>query len=177
MLMANGISRRTVFTSHMVSVLPVAAFMAAVDSINHIIFSALTQYQSFFYQIYHNRFTQSSFGTSALITLEGFIWMFFVYAMMAMIGYFISTLYYRMNKPLKLIVSIGVPILLFIVLPYIDVYISGLQLFKGIWVFIAQAWGFVNDNPYIAMLSSAITFVVFGALSYLLIRKAQVKDN
>ena len=57
------------------------------------------------------------------------------------------------------------------------VHLRGCSFLKAFGFLLPMAWGFVNDNPYIAMLSSAITFVVFGALSYLLIRKAQVKDN
>jgi hypothetical protein len=174
MLMQNGISRRSVFTSNVLGILPVAGLMALVDSINRIIFGQLAGYQSFFQMLYPGwHGGQMSF---LQITLEGFVWMFFMYCMAAMAGYFITTLYYRMNKPVKLAVSIGVPVMLFVVLPYIDNVLSGLHIFKGIYQFTSWAFGFNTDNPYMAVATCTVIFVVFGVLSWLLVRRAPIKD-
>lgn len=179
MLLVNGVSRRTMFTSHVTGVLPVAAAMALIDTLNHWVFSSFSYYNSLFSYLYEHRYGNGGnlFGTTFQISLEGFLWMFFTYAMMAMIGFFITTLYYRMNKPIKLAVSIGVPVFLFVVLPYMDIVLFSGGMFKAIGTAIAKAFGFLNgSNPYIAMLSCTIIFALFGLLSYLLMRRATVKE-
>lgn len=176
MLMQNGLSRRTIFLSNASVFLATAGFMAVLDSINRLIFSGLANYRSFFQVLYYNRYAGQA--SSLAVTLEGFLWMFFMYCMAAMVGYFITTLYYRMNKPAKLTVSIGVPVLLFVILPYIDFAFRGVNLFRGIAKLMGWAWGLADGgaNPYMAMATCTVIFLVFGALSWLLTRRAPIKD-
>lgn len=179
LMLANGVSRRTMFHSFSVMALPLAAGMAIIDTINGIIFSNVYNYQSMFKQFYRLRYvTEGPAGNSVQVVAEGVLWMFFLYASVAMIGYLITTLYYRMNKPLKLVVSIGVPVFLIILLPIIDnVWLPSVDIYGGIVRFFRWAWGFANGgcNPYIAMITSAITFGVCGVLSFLVSRNATVK--
>lgn len=88
-----------------------------------------------------------------------------------MLGYLITTMYYRMSKSLKLIVSIGVPGFLFMLLPIID-----FNLFKG-----AIYSGFkqvltVSFGNFLMMVSCIVLYAVSTALSWLLVKKAIVKD-
>lgn len=179
MLLVNGVSRKSMFSSYAISILPMAAGMALIDTINHGIFSSFSYYNSLFSHLYKYRYANGGnlFGTTFQISMEGFLWMFFIYAMMAMIGFFITTLYYRMNRPLKLAVSIGVPVLLFVVLPYADMVMFQGGLFKGIGMFMAKALGLLDGfNPYSAMLSCTIVFALFGLFGYLLMRRATIKE-
>lgn len=122
MLLANGVSRNTMFKSVLTGIAPLAGFMALVDSINGAIVSSIINYKPMFMQLYHARYAgmPPEFSTQLLSMAEGFLWMFFTYAAMAMLGFLITTLYYRMNKAVKLAVSIGVPVFLFVVLPILD---------------------------------------------------------
>lgn len=179
LMLANGVSRRTMFHSFSVMVLPVAAGMAIIDTINSVVFSSILNYRGMFKQFYHMRYAAEG-GTaySMQSVFEGFLWMFFLYASVAMIGYLVTTLYYRMNKPLKLVVSIGVPAFFIILLPIIDtVWLPSVDIYGGIATFFKWAWGFANGacNPYIAMITSGLTFAVCGALSFLASRKATIK--
>ena len=177
MLMANGVSRKSIFTAGVVKILPVAAFMAALDTVNNLVMSAIARYQSLYSMMYSARYDLAHVAVPA--ALEGFLWMFFTYAAIAMAGYFITTLYYRMEKPVKLAVSIGVPVLICLILPYVDTHLFAGKLTNAIGQFISAAAGFAGPgapNPYIAMLSNTLCFAVLGVLCYLLIRRAPVKE-
>jgi hypothetical protein len=117
-----------------------------------------------------------------------------------MTGFMISSLYYRMSKAWKLIVSIGVPMLVFVGIPLIDgLYTKGaitafcinvLAFAFGYGVTIDLSNGFAGlvskffreaENgiplyPYRAILFSVISIAFTGALSFLLIRKATIKE-
>lgn len=173
MSLVNGVSRRTMFKSFAATVVPVAAGMALIDSLNHLLLSSPGRYKSLFYQMYNTRYGE---GVSAQVIAEGFLWMFAIYMFAMMAGFFITTLYYRMNKPVKLLVSIGVPVFMFMVLPYIDATIFRGAVFRAIGYFFAKAGGYLDGyNPYIAVLSGVLAFVAFGALSFLAMRRATVK--
>lgn len=175
MFLQNGLSRKTLFISFAYSIISISAIMAFIDSINGVLARIFSIYQSAFIQFYWMRYSESS--NRVLKFIEGFLWYIFTYAMLAMIGYFITVLYYRMNKALKLLVSIGVPFLFLIIIPMIDSNVTGGVISKGITNFFSFAWGYKNGfNPYFSMVTCTIIFALFGGLSYLLIRKAVVKE-
>lgn len=180
LMLANGVSRRTMFNSFSVMILPVAAGMALIDSLNNLVFSSIVNYRSMFKQFYGLRYgIGGAVPNTFQVVIEGFLWMLVLYASVAMIGYFITALYYRMNKPIKLVVSIGVPVFFLILLPIIDnVLILGVNIIDSIWTFLRTAWGLADGiNPYIGMISSVLTYAAFGVLSFLTIRKATVKQS
>ncbi|PKM86992.1 MAG: hypothetical protein CVU87_10530 [Firmicutes bacterium HGW-Firmicutes-12] len=175
MFLQNGLSRKTLFISFVFSIIPITAFMAILDSINSLIMGYITNYKSLYLQFYHPRYVESS-GTG-LQFFEGILWSLFAYAMLAMLGVFITTLYYRMDKKQKLVVSIGFPLLLFVVLPMLDNSFTNGAIFRGIGDSFAFAWGYQHGfNPYYSMLTCTLFFIFFGGLAYLLIRKAVVQE-
>ena len=77
---------------------------------------------------------------------------------------------------MKRIVSIGGPVFFLIVLPYIDIYLFDGGIYEAVKYLFSKAWGFLDGfNPYISVLSSFITIAIFGALSFLAMRRATVK--
>lgn len=172
MFLQNGLSRKTLFISFICSIIPISAAMALIDSVNGLIASLVIKYDPAYMQFYGKRYVGSVNGIFKYA--EGFLWYIFAYAMLAMIGYFITVLYYRMNKGLKLLVSIGFPAFFFIILPMIDT--EG-RIFTGIGNFFSFAWGYNNGcNPYFSMVTCTLISVLFGTLSYMLIKNAQVKE-
>ncbi len=178
LFLANGVSRRTMFESYIAALLPLAAGMAVIDSLNGLLLSLLGNYNSMFENMYFFHYGDLIWpGRTASIFFDGLVWMFFFYAFVAMAGFFITTLYYRMNKPVKLLVSIGVPVFIFMILPYVDTFIFRGEIFEAIGHIFAKAGGFLDGfNPYIAVLSCFISFAVFAGLSFLAMRKATVKQ-
>lgn len=177
LFLANGVSRKTMFKSYILAIVPLAAFMAFVDIINNVVLSSVDNYQSMFYQMYNLHYGPVlNFGAQMRVALDGFVWMTFLYIALALLGFFITAIYYRMGKSLKLIVSIGVPVFFVMLLPYMDTYLFDGKVFDALGYFFSKAWGFLDGyNPYVSVLSSFITAVVFGALSFLAIRRATVK--
>lgn len=178
MFLANGVSRKSMFKSYLTAILPITAGMALIDSLNGLMLTSLGHYKPMFFSLYHNHYgTMAQPGMNAGIYIDGFIWMFFFYTFITMAGFLITTVYYRMNKQIKLLVLIGVPVFLFIVLPYVDTFVFKGAIFDAIGYVFAKAGGFLDgDNPYIAVLSCAISFVIAGGLSFLAIKKATVKQ-
>ena len=178
--MASGVSRKTMFAGQVISSLIISVFMAAVDSFYSFAVSFLFPYESTFYQIYGSHFSsQPAEGLlrSPLFLLQSFLWAACVYLACIALGYLISSLYYRMNKALKLTVSIGVPALLMIVLPYVDLNYTGGQVTGAIVNFIGYATGITAGyNPYLCMVSGIAFFAIFSGLSFLLVRKATVRQ-
>jgi len=97
---------------------------------------------------------------------------FFVYIAITNIGFFITTLYYRMNKVQKITVSIGVPVLLTIILPLADTWLLNGAIFNS-FAGIAKV-AFIN--PFMCMLPCFVLFGLISVLNWLLVRKAEVKN-
>lgn len=176
MFLQNGLSRKTLFKSFILSITLVSILMAFVDIFNALLVNIISNYNSMYLQIYGQRYSESTSVVAKY--LEGFLWSVFIYIAFAMLGYFITILYYRMNKKLQLIVSIGVPVFWIILFPYIDYNLAKGALSTSIKNFIIFATGFKNGiNPYYFITSSIIGSIVLGILSYILIQKAVGKKQ
>ncbi len=170
MFAANGISRKTMFTSFAATAAVVCAGMALIDSLNALIISQFLHYEPSFVQESMYRFSSGS-----MFYAEGILYMFCSYLACIMLGYFITTAYYRMNKPLKLTVSIGVPVFFFILLPVIDAQLFSGEIYRFIGTVLAFCSGRLSGSPYVAMAMDIAFAAVTGVLAYLLARRATVK--
>jgi len=131
-------------------------------------------YKSVFLQLYGSSYLHAG---GAAVYFDGLLWSITSYLCAAMTGYLITTLYYRMSKAVKITFSIGVPAMFFIVLPYIDGTLANGVIFQAIGSFFAFVNGFSNGfNPYYAVVSGALCFLLLSGLSYLLVRRAVIKD-
>lgn len=100
----------------------------------------------------------------------------FLYAIMAMLGYCITLIYYRSNKILKYAVSVTPALLLFVLVPALDRFTNGLLIIK-LAKFMTTIMGFGQTiNPYIAMISFIAGFGILALFSFLLIRRAVIKQ-
>jgi len=171
MFSANGISRKTMFLSFLITTGIVCSGMAIIDSINAIIINEFVAYDPVLVQMFESRYN----GIGLMTYGEGFLWMFFAYTASMMFGFFLTTAYYRMNRPLKLIISIGVPVFLFIILPILDAQLFYGEIFKAIGTFIAFCTGQLSGSPYVAMASNFVFYVIFAMLGFLIMRRATVK--
>ena len=187
MFLANGLSRRTMFVSTAAAFGTVSIGMAFVDGIFNTVMSSLLNYNSIFIGSFGERYgfnfferpegLTNSAGVTFPLIADGFVWAVFCYMAAAMIGLFITTAYYRMNKPLKLLISIGVPVLLFIVLPIMDASLFGGAITLAVGRFFAAMTSLLGvGNPYSHVLSNAISILISGGLAWLLMRRATVKS-
>ncbi len=171
MFCSNGISRKTLFVSFAAAAAILCAGVALIDTFNSLILSQLIEYQPAWTLAFEARYASS--GT--LMYAEGFLNMFFKNLACIMLGYFITTAFYRMNKPLKLAVSIGVPVFFFILLPIIDAQLFSGEIFRFFASVAAFCSGRLSGSPYVAMGMDLAFAAVSGLIAYLLSRRATVK--
>ena len=197
LFLQNGMSRKTLFTGFVAGLLVLAVAMTVIDLAFGWFRGLFAPYST----MYMDRFGSLYADKNSLIALaDGLLWSFLAYVTAGMTGFLITSLYYRMNKAFKLAVSIGVPMLVFVGIPLIDgLYTNGAITAFGINV-LAFAFGFgvtidlsrgfagllqqffrqLEDGiplyPYRAILFSIICTAVTGTLSFLLTRRATVKE-
>jgi hypothetical protein len=171
MFVANGISRKTMFLSFIASAAVICVGMAVIDSINAFILSQFVNYQSTILQQFSLHFA----GRLSAVHTEGFLLMCFANMAAIMLGYFITTAYYRMNKPLKLLVSIGVPLMLLFILPMLDSLLFNHWLANTAAAIAAFCSGQSTGSPFVQMACHAVSIVIYAGLAYLLARRATVK--
>ncbi|MDF2521492.1 MAG: hypothetical protein K0R84_2120 [Clostridia bacterium] len=162
-MQANNVSRKRFMAGSVVTLTIVSALMAVIDSVITVILSTIIPYEGFFKQIYNSDFF---FGDV--------IWSFASLTLFAFLGFFITMLYYRCNKLMKVVVSIS-PVVLMILINLINDYKMGIVRI-GITKFFTWAFSLNSLNPYIAALNTLIGAALLVALCYLLIYKAPIKD-
>lgn len=176
MSLQNGISRKTFLWGRVISVGVISIIMAVVDRALNGTFGLFNDERYQMVDIYAGVYpTRASEVSSFLAVFESILLLVFMYFAVTACGYLITAAYYRMNKAVKTIVSVGVPTCVFIVIPIIDQFANG-RISMAMYTFMRFATGVNKGNPYIIMLSSlVVAFICFG-LSWLLTRKAVVKD-
>jgi len=166
----NGVSRKTLMQSFLVGMAAVAAFMAAVDVFIALAAKNILPYRSGFDQLYGQ-------GAGAYGAFPRLIWYFTAYIFISLLGFFITTLYYRMNKWQKITLSIGAPVTLIVIIPILDALYAGGAIYRGVRTFFAFAWGYSSGyNPYYSVVTCILFSLLLAALSYLLIRRAEAGE-
>lgn len=181
MMIQNGISRKTMFIGASITFLSVSMFMSIIDRGLAIFIDLITKsidgmyFKGFYDIIYSHRMASLS---GILFELEAIFITFMMYIAAILAGYFITTLYYRMNKALRVIVSVGVPVTIIFILPLTD----GMVFNGGIGNLISKLFAFIfgesgsNPSPYNMLLVCAVGSIIALGLSWLLVKKAVDKN-
>ncbi|HEX3048051.1 MAG TPA: hypothetical protein VHY08_25080 [Bacillota bacterium] len=167
-LLANGVTRRHFFRAIIQVLAIVAASTSVFVKVLQFIFSRFAEYPLIFELVYKSNVVSKVFG--------GALWLFAAIFLLAMSGWFINMLYYRSGNLLKVVISL-LPVLLLTLLSGVN-SLSGGGIYQGIGRFFRMFFGFSGGapNPYTAVLSMLLLTIILGALNFLLIRKAQLKD-
>jgi hypothetical protein len=177
MLMQNGVSRKTMMKSKLLSAITISFFMAVCTTVLLLLGKALAslsdniRFISFYEQVY-SPVNQSPVAVQLSSLLSNFLQYIAVFS----VGLFISLVFYRCGKAGKIAVGAGVPVLLFIVLPTVDSLFFDIRISKSIIKFIDFAFGISAGKPYAAFISYAVIMVLGFALSWLLMRRADIKQ-
>jgi hypothetical protein len=181
MMMQNGVSRKTMFKGYIITVLILSIGMSLINAVLLWVGKAMVAtkdnvfYRSLFEQLYEMRYAGNTGGIQPV--LEELMFMICLSGAAMMFGYFITTLYYRLNKAGKIAVSISVPGILIVGLPIFDAVVTGGMIYRAFWRFVAFALGLLSGpNPYYAMVSSLLAVALFAAFSWMLVRRAVIKD-
>lgn len=171
--LANGISRRTEFVVTMLAALTVGAVCMVLNDGVNLLYGTVYPTESAFYMTYSgfNFANQAAYYlTKVAYDILGNFFCFVV-------GYFIGALYYRMNRALKIAVSIGVPVLF-----SSAAGIAGFLSFRSEFWRDLFAWAFetiarIYANPYSYLLATILVHALLIFFSYLLIRTAPIKEQ
>jgi len=179
MMIQNGVSRKTFFLSSITSFVILCFLMSAIDRVIALLakfavsFSNQVSYSSLFESLYQQKLV----GMSAVtVNLESFLLSLCLYLATATLGFFITISYYRMNKSLKVAISVGVPVGVSVVLPIVDQIAKG-KISHAIIRALNFAIGISAQKPFHAIVTFLLIFAAFAGLSWLLVRKVMVRSN
>lgn len=176
LFLQNGISRKSLYVSSILSLGILSAIMVVIDFVNLMILKSISGVGH--RNIYEILFNKSLSWTSVADNMICLLWNIVIIFTAAMAGFLITLVFYKMNKFAKTIVGFGVPILLFVGLPIVNVTFLNDALGK----FIPKMIGFLlgganNPAPYNMIVVSAVICIVLAGISYLIARKATIRQQ
>lgn len=179
MFLQNGISRKTLFYSTLLSTFILCAGMALINKVIFYLTIIVSSLDKTFYiheilgVMYPNHTATIS---PLLVHIESFIFNICLYFMFFIIGFFITISYYRMNKGLKTGVSVGIPVVLFIIFPTLDALFLNNGMTRSFLKAMDFLLGLSAGNPWFSILTFIVSILIFSQLSWLLMRKAVIRD-
>lgn len=164
----NGLSRRTLWLGFICVALAGSVAMAILDALTMLLWTRIQANSAVFAYVYP--------GNTTFVNM---LWGAALYFALTCTGFSITSLYYRLSKEFKILVSILVPVLLFMVLPIVDALLTQVQLMQGLLDFCLKAMGLGTQTPN--ALRAVGTFlgvsVIAMGLGYLFTRRAALKES
>jgi hypothetical protein len=170
-----SVSRKRLFFG-LLSGLGLTALVASlIDTINFAIYLKFMKSRTLYLIMAQNFFGKSPDApiTSSLV-FANWLWCFLEYLCVALLGLLIRALYYRMSKSVKIIVSVGVFAILFLILPLMDSKLMNWEIAH----FLSNTlvwWVTLSLKPGPDLFSRLAMAAVFSALFWLLLRRAELK--
>jgi hypothetical protein len=117
-----SVSRKRLFFGFLSGLGLTSLAVSLIDTFNFAVFSKFMKYHTLYLIMAQNVIGKNLDTTPITPSLifANWLWCFLEYLCVALFGLLIGALYYRMSKPVKIIVSVGVPSILFLILPLID---------------------------------------------------------
>lgn len=178
MLMQNSVSRRSIMLGRLITTGIVSLFFAVVDCalflLSDLYFASFENvvHANLFGDLYSRSLADLPFIVVILLTI---VFSFFVNMALSCAGYFITLLFYRMNKLGKTLIGAGVPVVFLYLIPILDHIFNNGRLSIAFAKFIDFAYGISAGAYGRAFLSFFIMSALFSTFSWLLMRKAAVK--
>ncbi|MFZ5354555.1 MAG: hypothetical protein ACOZCL_17765 [Bacillota bacterium] len=181
---ANGLSRKSFLIGTVMGIIPIALGLSILDLIINRVYNLFVHCPTNFDMIYgiykglsHREAVESVMNwaqLNSISTLFGtIVWQFALYSTVIILGILISLIYFRSNSIIKIVVSV-VPLSLIMLLSYLaDIYPT---FERSINQLITAAFGWNTSNPYIAVFSFLVIFVMFTGVAHLLVRRAVPKE-
>lgn len=178
LLLQNNISRKTIFLGRIATIAISAVGISILNKICNSLYSLLAQQAEglvfgsvieMSYRKFMNKLTfLPALGTELLFNVA-------LVLAFTMVGYFIAISFYRANKVGRIAIAAGLPVFFFGVLPIAMAMLANSDVIEKIVQLFLIAIGATTGNPFYCIFSLFIVFVVFGALSFLQIRKMQIR--
>lgn len=183
MHLQNSVSRKTYFSAKILSVFCVSAIMTAL-------YTAFTLAVHFIFQFLiknagvveiSSMFEQLYFHGEGIFSFSMYLWtallIFAAAVFVNMLGMFISGVFYRTGKLMRILLAAGFPLLVIMILPLIDYTFFGGTLYAEIFKFIGNVFGIFEQEPWKALVSFSVLTVVTTVAAWLVIRKAPMKNK
>ena len=181
MLLQNGCSRKSVFWGRNLTAATLALCMGLADTLLSGLASVVMRgvsganYYGAVFSIASptGAFSQMSVPLQILlgIPLNVAAYLFYI-----TLGYFITILFYRLNRTGKILVGAGVPVFVFIVLPVIDGLLLNGSVMQFINAYIADPYyGFLLRYPPMSIVAYLCWACMLALFCWLLMRKAVVR--
>lgn len=169
---ANGASRRSIFMGFAAFIISMTLAVTVIDLLLHHLFLLFGMSSVDIVDTLYTEFGTLKNGLAA----ETAITICRIVATLAFsaFGFFIGGAYYRMNKPMKIIVSVGAPLLLVFGLP-LTIGLLPAPARNVLSRAVVAVLEFLMKSPYNMALVSLGFLLVFATLSWLLMRRAPVK--
>lgn len=165
LFLQTGHSRKTLFLSFLCNACIISLGMALIDWLYHWPLRNVLHTSMLYEYMFAN-------GQIAGLSLPGILYSFMLNLLALTTGFFVTTLYYRMNRGLKIAVSVGAGALLFVGLPLIEIFTGGLmQVLIGAGAWLLGYGGHVLRAMLVLLCSCAL----MSGLSFLLVRRAPLK--
>lgn len=153
-----GVTRKTFFAGTLLALAAIAAGMSVIDMVWGRLYALIQPYSSLFSQSY----------AQGGIFIQ-FVWETVLLSMFAFVGFLVTTLYYRCNKLMKIIISLS-PVYISVVLNMVPSLLNPLLKVLGFLAGVrpdAGVWGNVSGM--------LVSVVAATCLCFLLVRKAPIK--
>ncbi len=184
MSLQNGISRRTLFAGSLCLAGAMAALMAVIDQLLTLLMrliSFLPHISVVSMSVLESVYAAQVSGMSPVpVALAAIAFGFCALLVVWSVGYFIGALFYRLSKLGKILVGVMAGLLFMVGLPVVSELCMAHPDWL-IWKVLAGAANWIArvafGSPWNAGISCLIIFAVFSALTWLLIRRAQLKKH
>ena len=170
--LVNGVSRRSIYGGMAMFSVVLTLLMTAVDTLLSALFNSVSSGIMNTFELLYPGFIESH---SAFQNILSVILASLAFNLLATIlGFFIGAIYYRMNKVVKMVVSIGVPAFFVMVLP-MGFMLLPESVQASIFEFIGNVGVTLFATPYTFALTFLGISVILGFFIWLLIRRAPAK--
>jgi hypothetical protein len=161
----NNVSRITFFKGLIISIFPVAIFMALMDITLNRLYNIFVHCPMNFDMIY------GSMQSNPIYTIiQTLIWIFSAYSTIIITGILISLVYYKSSTLIKVIISVLPFVLITTALNILPV-----SFWHKIGAFISFAFGWESKNPFMGVISFAVISLILIIIVFLLVRKVILK--
>ncbi len=184
---AMNVSRGEFLKGLILATYPIALTMSVIDVIINRVYNLFIPSPTMYDMLYTAYRNQSHiwdwqsmervwFQLNDIGTLAGTVlWQFSLYSTAVMLGLFITIIYYRSNKLMKVLISVSPIVILFFLRSLISVL--PIELWVQVRALIDAAFGITAMNEYMAVLTYLVLSVLLALLAYLLARRAEVKTD
>ena len=179
---SNNISRKTYFKGTILSILSISAIASLLDIIINRVYNIFTKSPTM-YDMSFTKFRDLEVlgkksiwvqNNDIVTLLNSFLFQFSICIMVFTLGLTIVLIYYRCNKIMKTVVSIGAVMIVVVLNILADTFP---KLFSEIGVFIRNILGWSTRNPYAAIGTFIVVFIILVGFIYLLVKKAIIKER